>query len=94
MRIHFFVESMAFIKYEKTNEVHNIFFFKKLVFNALRGIDAMQKTSNKSLDAIPDALRQPVFGGRAWLFALRANVHSMIFFTKRRKGCEIKKKQS
>jgi len=33
--------------------------------NTLQGIDATQETSNKSLDAILDALRQPPFRGGA-----------------------------
>lgn len=66
-------------------------FLKKARFKSLRGIDAMQETSNKSLDAILEVLRQLTFRGRAWRkTALRANVHSMIFFTKSRKGREVK----
>jgi len=38
---------------------------KKKRSNTLQGIDAIQETSNKSLDAILDALRQPPFRGGA-----------------------------
>jgi len=38
---------------------------RKKSSNTLQGIDATQETSNKSLDAILDALRQPPFRGGA-----------------------------
>jgi len=62
-----FKKKTDFLKYEKINEMHIIFFLKKTRFkcNALRGIDAMQETSNKCLDAILEALRQLMSGGRA-----------------------------
>lgn len=53
----------------------------------LRGIDAMQETSNKSLDAILKVCVNPRSEADV---KLRYGQTSMIFFTKSRKECEIK----
>lgn len=53
-------------------------FLKKLVLNALQGIDAMHEISNKSLDAILEACVN--LHSEAELerkTALRANIHSL-----------------